>query len=69
MCRYDENKDESRHAAINEQCCRAMAKRNGWNLIRIVKRQGLTLTVDCVFRGKTEFPCSQEIELSEEDIE
>jgi hypothetical protein len=54
--RYDADKDESRHAAVDESACREMARRNGWELIDVDETGVEILEADCVFKGKTEFP-------------
>lgn len=54
--RYDEERNESRHAAADADCCEEMADKYGWNLKRVELTNNNTLEVDCVFDGKTEFP-------------
>jgi hypothetical protein len=57
--RYDEDEDVSRHAAVSADDCKKMEKKYGWELIDIEELPPLTnqvFEVDCVFRGKTEFP-------------
>jgi hypothetical protein len=54
--RYEE--DVSRHAAVDEGCCEEMERKYGWQLLRVESTSDPVLEVDCVFRGKTEFPKS-----------
>ncbi|BAZ08553.1 hypothetical protein NIES4071_03580 [Calothrix sp. NIES-4071] len=57
--RYDEDEDLSRHAAVSPDDCREMAKKYSWELISIEEIPpsiNQVFQVDCVFRGKTEFP-------------
>ena len=54
--RYDAEKNESRHAAVDEAACRKMARLNQWELVEIDVTGDATLEADCVFKGKTEFP-------------
>jgi hypothetical protein len=57
--RYDEEKDESRHAAVDRNNCQEMARRNGWQLVdveELPQSKNPIFAVDCVFKGKTEFP-------------
>lgn len=56
--RYDEEKDKSRHAAADEDCCEEMAQKYGGRLVDVEETGDSTLPVDCVFDGKTEFPKS-----------
>lgn len=54
--RYDEEEDVSRHSATNEECCEEMKKKYGWNLVRVEEAEDTFFDVDCVFKGRTEFP-------------
>ncbi|KYC41690.1 hypothetical protein WA1_16760 [Scytonema hofmannii PCC 7110] len=65
--RYDEEEDKSRHAAASPKHCKEMERKYGWKLVDIEKTGDSILKVDCVFKGKTEFPKSfQENETEEE---
>jgi hypothetical protein len=65
--RYDQEKNESRHAAVDEGCCEEMERKYGWNLIRVEVTSDSILEVDCVFEGETEFPKSYYDTDQEED--
>lgn len=65
--RYDENRDETRHAAVNEECCEGMADIHGWSLKQVDPLPSKILAVDCVFDGYCEFPASR-IDLSQGDV-
>ena len=56
--RYDDNKNESRHAAVDRKDCENMANRQKWRLkdIEIIGGDQAIFKVDCVFEGETEFP-------------
>lgn len=54
--RYDESEDVSRHAAADDECCEEMRRKYGWKLARVEPIESPVFDVDCVFRGKTEFP-------------
>ncbi|MEG4281660.1 hypothetical protein QUB68_00915 [Microcoleus sp. A006_D1] len=55
--RYDPDEDISRHSATDPQKCRDMQKKYGWKLIDIEEIENKNIfEVDCVFKGKTEFP-------------
>jgi hypothetical protein len=56
--RYDEEEDKSRHAAATRKDCEAMEKKYGWQLLDVELIGGAILKVDCVFKGKAEFPKS-----------
>lgn len=57
--RYDEEKDETRHAAANEEYCEDMADTYGWTLKQSELVATDVLPVDCVFDGYCEFPPSR----------
>ena len=60
MPRYNEEKDESRHAAASAENCLKMEKNKGWRL-KAIKQIGsgdAIFKVDCIFHGETEFPKS-----------
>ncbi len=65
--RYDEEKDETRHAAADEECCEDMADNQGWNLKQVDPLPNEVLSVDCVFEGYCEFPPSR-IDLTQGDV-
>ncbi|NJK38248.1 MAG: hypothetical protein HC835_11370 [Oscillatoriales cyanobacterium RM2_1_1] len=65
--RYDEQEDQSRHAAADEDCCEEMANRYGWQLVDVEPSNIPILKVDCVFAGETEFPKSYYETEKEED--
>ena len=54
--RYDEEKNESRHAAVDADRCEQMAYKYSWKLKRVELTGNQILEVDCVFEGETEFP-------------
>ena len=54
--RYDADKDQSRHAAIDEAACEEMARRNRWELVAVEETGQELLEADCVFEGNTKFP-------------
>lgn len=58
MPRYNEDGNESRHAAVTRKDCEKMAKRQRWKLKRIEGDENADgiLNVDCIFEGYTEFP-------------
>ena len=56
--RYDEQKDETYHAALDEKCCEDMSEKHGWKLKRIKDTNNSFLRKDCVFDGYCEFPPS-----------
>jgi hypothetical protein len=66
MSRYDAEKDESRHGAVNPGECLKMEKKYGWDLKRVEKTKRKILEYDCVFKGETEFPDSY-YETNDED--
>jgi|LauGreDrversion4_2_1035121.scaffolds.fasta_scaffold1435355_2 hypothetical protein len=55
--RYDEDKNESRHAAVDRKDCENMAERQKWRLksVEVISGEHAILKADCVFEGKTEF--------------
>jgi hypothetical protein len=57
--RYDEEKDETRHAAVSEEYCEDMADTYGWTLKQAELVATDVLPVDCVFDGYCEFPPSR----------
>jgi len=57
--RYDDEQDETRHAAADEECCEDMADEYGWSLKRADPVEADILSVDCVFDGYCEFPPSR----------
>ena len=57
--RYDEERDETRHAAVSEECCEDMADSYGWNLKQVEPVSNDIFSVDCVFDGQCEFPPSR----------
>jgi len=60
--RYDEEEDETRHAAADEECCEEMADRYNWDLKQVEQSAQSTsdvLSVDCVFDGYCDFPPSR----------
>ena len=60
--RYDEEEDETRHAAADEECCEEMADRYNWDLKQVEQSAQSTsdvLSVDCVFDGYSDFPPSR----------
>jgi hypothetical protein len=63
--RYDPDEDVSRHGATDRQKCLNMEKKYGWKMVRVEKTSDRILKVDCVFKGKTEFP--NYLEEQEED--
>jgi hypothetical protein len=65
--RYDEEKDETRHAAASEECCEDMADSYGWNLKQVDPLPSEVLSVDCVFDGYCEFPSSR-MDLTQGDV-
>jgi len=54
--RYDPDEDVSRHGATDDAQCLEMESRQGWKLVRVEPVGKGLLEVDCVFKGKTEFP-------------
>lgn len=56
--RYDPEEDVSRHAATSPEKCKEMKKNHGWDLVDIEEISVDAFKVDCVFKGKTEFPKS-----------
>jgi hypothetical protein len=54
--RYDEEKDETRHAVSQEERCETMQKKYGWTLKMIEPTGDTVLPVDCVFDGYCPFP-------------
>jgi hypothetical protein len=64
--RYDEEKDETRHAAASEEYCEDMADTYGWTLKQAELVATHVLPVDCVFDGYCEFPPSR-IDLTQGD--
>ncbi|MGD1907226.1 MAG: hypothetical protein ACFB0C_14695 [Leptolyngbyaceae cyanobacterium] len=50
------------HAAASPECCRAMARKYGWELVRIRKAKGddSILPVDSIFKGNADFPNYQD---------
>lgn len=57
--RYNEDEDVSRHAAVSADDCKQMERKYSWELIAIEELPpsiNQVFEVDCVFRGKTEFP-------------
>ena len=56
--RYDEERDETRHAAVDEDQCEEMEKKYNWDLKTVEQTEDEILTVDCVFDGYQEFPPS-----------
>lgn len=56
--RYDQNKNESRHAAVDRKNCEQMAERQKWRLkgVEVIGGDHAIFKVDCVFEGDTEFP-------------
>jgi hypothetical protein len=65
--RYEEDKDKSRHGAVSRKHCEDMEKKHGWKLIDVEPTGDKILKVDCVFKGKTEFPKSFHSNEKEED--
>ena len=57
--RYDEEKDETRHAAVSEEYCEDMADTYGWTLKQAELVATDVLPVDCVFDVYCEFPPSR----------
>ncbi|EKQ67372.1 hypothetical protein OsccyDRAFT_3634 [Leptolyngbyaceae cyanobacterium JSC-12] len=57
--RYDESRDETRHAAVSEEDCEEMADTYEWDLKRVEQSNTDVLPVDCVFDGYCEFPPSR----------
>lgn len=57
--RYDDEHDETRHAASDEDCCDDMTDNYGWDLKRVEQTEDNILSVDCVFDGYCEFPESR----------
>ncbi|HBE16142.1 MAG TPA: hypothetical protein DDW51_00645 [Cyanobacteria bacterium UBA11367] len=64
--RYDEQKDETYHAAVDEKCCEDMSEKYGWKLKRIKDTNDSLLPKDCIFDGYCEFPPSP-MDLSQGD--
>jgi hypothetical protein len=60
MPRYNEEKDESYHAAASAENCLKMQKNQGWRLkgIKQIGTGDAIFKVDCIFHGETEFPKS-----------
>jgi hypothetical protein len=56
--RYDEDKNETRHAAVDEEACEKMSDKYEWNLKSVEETGDDILSVDCVFDGDCEFPPS-----------
>ena len=56
--RYDDKKDETRHAAVDDEACASMKKKYGWDLKEVKLTETSILAVDCVFDGYCEFPPS-----------
>jgi len=54
--RYDPIEDKSRHSAVSRKDCDKMAKLNDWKLVDVEPIDFDIFKVDCVFKGKTEFP-------------
>lgn len=54
--RYDPEKDISRHGAVSRKNCENMAALNNWKLLDVEPINIDMFKVDCVFKGKTEFP-------------
>lgn len=50
--------DNTSHWAVNEECCRQMAKKYGWTLVETKRRAkaGDPLVVECIFEGDCPFP-------------
>lgn len=63
--RYDEDKNETRHAAVDEDRCDEMSDKYGWPL-KVTEATSGDLPIDCVFDGNCEFPLSR-MELSQGD--
>ena len=56
--RYDEERDETSHAASSKEDCEDMEEKYGWELKRIEDRDDEILSADCIFKGSCEFPPS-----------
>jgi hypothetical protein len=56
--RYDEERDETRHGAVDEEQCEEMEKKYNWDLKAVEQTEAEILAVDCVFDGYQEFPPS-----------
>jgi hypothetical protein len=65
--RYDEENNETRHAAADEDCCEDMAETYGWKLKNVEDINHSILSKDCVFDGYCEFPLSR-MDLSQGDV-
>jgi hypothetical protein len=64
---YDEENDISCHGATDIRRCYEMERKYGWKLIGIERIDSGGLQVDCIFKGKTEFPPSIFEEEGEDD--
>ncbi len=51
---------ESRHSVTDPDKCRDLEKKYGWRLLRLEPTKDKILKVDCIFKGKTEFPNYQQ---------
>ncbi|HBL13841.1 MAG TPA: hypothetical protein DD379_21080 [Cyanobacteria bacterium UBA11162] len=54
----EDEEDKSRHGAVSRKHCEDMEKKYGWKLIDVEPTGNSILKVNCVFKGKTEFPKS-----------
>jgi hypothetical protein len=54
--RYDPVENKSRHGAASRKDCEKMAALNDWRLLDVELIDFDIFKVDCVFKGKTEFP-------------
>ncbi|OLP17447.1 hypothetical protein BST81_16795 [Leptolyngbya sp. 'hensonii'] len=57
--RYNEDNNETRHAATDEEECEDMADTYSWSLKRVEPTEDSILPVDCVFDDYCEFPPSR----------
>lgn len=64
--RYDEETNETRHAATSEEACTHMEEKYGWQLKNVEETGNSILSVDCIFDGNCEFPPSP-MDLSQGD--
>lgn len=51
--RYDKERDETKHAVWDDECCKEMEKKYSWRLKRIESDDDSS---DCVFEGHCDFP-------------
>lgn len=57
--RYDDEANESRHAAASEEECLEMERKYSWELKGVEPTGNSVLPADCVFDGYCPFPSSR----------